>query len=65
MDRDASIAAGLGRLILTDIRFAIAEGLDRADYRPSPPFLIVLDEFGCYATQARACNPTIATLKGG
>ena len=50
MDRDPSIAAGLGRLILTDIRFAIAEVLDRTDYRPSPPFLIVLDEFGSYAT---------------
>jgi hypothetical protein len=46
MDRDPSIAAGLGRLILTDIRFAISEVLSRTSSKPNPPFLIVLDEFG-------------------
>ena len=50
MDRDPSIAAGLGRLILTDIRFAISEILSRTNSKPNPPFLIVLDEFGSYAT---------------
>jgi len=50
MDRDPSIAAGLGRLILTDIRFAISEVLSRTNSAPNPPFLIVLDEFGSYAT---------------
>ena len=50
MDRDPSIAAGLGRLILTDIRFAISEVLSRTNSKPNPPFLIVLDEFGSYAT---------------
>ncbi len=50
MDRDPSIAAGLGRLILTDIRFAISEVLSRVNSTPKPPFLIVLDEFGSYAT---------------
>jgi hypothetical protein len=50
MDRDPSIAAGLGRLILTDIRFAISEVLTRTNAKPNPPFLIVLDEFGSYAT---------------
>jgi len=50
MDRDPSIAAGLGRLILTDIRFAISEVLDHVDLKPTPPFLIILDEFGSYAT---------------
>src|SRR5713226_354434 len=49
-DRDPSIAAGLGRLILTDIRFAISEVLSRTNSTPNPPFLIVLDEFGSYAT---------------
>jgi hypothetical protein len=44
MDRDPSIAAGLGRLILTDIRFAISEVLSRVNSKPTPPFLIVHDE---------------------
>lgn len=50
MDRDPSTGAGLGRLILTDIRFAIAEVLDHMDQKPRPPFLIIMDEFGSYAT---------------
>lgn len=50
MDRDPSIAAGLGRLILTDLRFAISEVLDRVHSKPVPPFLIIMDEFGSYAT---------------
>jgi hypothetical protein len=37
-------------LILTDIRFAISEVLSRTNSKPNPPFLIVLDEFGSYAT---------------
>ena len=37
-------------MILTDIRFAISEVLSRTKSKPNPPFLIVLDEFGSYAT---------------
>ncbi len=44
------LAARLGRLILTDIRFTISEVLSRVNSTPNPPFLIVLDEFGSYAT---------------
>jgi TraM recognition site of TraD and TraG len=50
MDRDPSIAAGLGRVILTDIRVAISEILGHTKWKPNPPFLIILDEFGSYAT---------------
>jgi hypothetical protein len=37
-------------LILTDVRFAISEVLSRTNSQPNPPCLIVLDEFGSYAT---------------
>ena len=37
-------------MILTDIRFAISESWAEQTAKPNPPFLIVLDEFGSYAT---------------